>query len=345
MAMVQFSSHNVKRDGKRFIPKILVDPVFKRNGVIYGKNGELYWSVIDPERHPLFVWPKTSGDLLLPYSNTIEPMGTVVFTNGPMMERFTKQQIKRNLRASAGIGAVLGGLLTGLFLGSKYGATLGPKGVLAGAFLGALLGAFGGYILGGFLMTNDWAPYGPVKGNQHGVADPGKNRNGELYRFGRNGNAFKNYKVEGGQGFGDFHEMIGGLIPILLGYNPMKTVPGPNYNSQFALLAQRQGITAWGIIPLMPTSTERTPGLGAQELKGIDLSRPGKGPLKGVIIAAGSQLRHTNDLGTILMKVGTKDAVAMDGSDSVMMGAGTQHFLNKPPTAKQRIQRYGFYCK
>lgn len=105
-------------------------------------------------------------------------------------------------------------------------------------------------------------------------------------------------------------------------------------------------ITAWGIVPLMADNTERGPGLRADDLEGVHLEREGSlGPMKGVLVVAGSNERTYNAaMPRILASIGTRDAVAMDGSTSVMMGSKAEHFLRHPPLSKQKIQKYGFYC-
>src|SRR5262249_52280083 len=61
-------------DGPRFFPNVLADPLFRRDGVLFGsdpaesaaaknrksdyKEGDIEWAVVDPRRHIMYVWDK-----------------------------------------------------------------------------------------------------------------------------------------------------------------------------------------------------------------------------------------------------------------------------------------------
>jgi hypothetical protein len=143
--MVKFSSYDITKDGSKFFPEVVADANFQSEGVLYGHNDPWFWGVVDRSRHPLFVWKKTG---LTNYQSTAEKLGAVLFSNGPMMDRFTIKQLAKRLLAGviggAIIGAIVGGLVGGL-LGLVIGAPTGPgaagTGVVgfgAGASIGAI---------------------------------------------------------------------------------------------------------------------------------------------------------------------------------------------------------------
>ena len=84
--MPKYSPYDITKDGSNFIPEVLNDIDFRRNGVLYGVNDGLYWAVVNPRRFPLYVWHKPIDNQIRAYAKTAQALGAVAFTNGPMME-------------------------------------------------------------------------------------------------------------------------------------------------------------------------------------------------------------------------------------------------------------------
>jgi hypothetical protein len=62
---------------------VLRDADFKADGWILGNDGDIWYAVLDPARHPLDVWKKKGA---ADYEATAEGLNSVVFTNGPQMD-------------------------------------------------------------------------------------------------------------------------------------------------------------------------------------------------------------------------------------------------------------------
>ena len=352
--MPDLSPYNIN-SGRAFIPQCLQDNDFRAKGVLYGNNGGLWWAVVDPTRYALNVWKKT-GDDDTAYGRTAGGLGAAAFTNGPMMDRYTKSEIKRMVIKQM------------LFDGIKWGVILAVVGLLfggAGAIVGGIIGLVGGGILGYYAgrkrALEKWKPYGVVFGTKHGVSDPGLNYTNYVH-LGRNGAGFDTYEVSDGNPAGGFLEIIGGLIPLVRHFTPMSATKGAaTYHAEYAKLSQRAGLASWGLVPLnvdpsqvqLPqewsghVSLEDLVMLTEEDLVNIDLtSTTGDGSLMtGVLVVVGNPgANYMATAAGILAGIGTRDAVAMDGSDSVMMGAGGEFFFGPPPEVKQLIQIYGFYA-
>jgi len=149
--MPEFSNYDIF-SGRSFIPQILQDSKFRNNGVIYGSNKGLYWAVVNPRKHPLYVWEKKGKDTDA-YSKSALALGSVVFSNGPQMGRFTKA--KAYLMATAIVsGTTVTGTWAGLKAGGKLGAKIGSIGGFKGAIIGGFIGALAGALMGYYLATN-----------------------------------------------------------------------------------------------------------------------------------------------------------------------------------------------
>lgn len=74
-----FSTYNIETD-QTFIANVLKDTAFKNDGYLYGDQG-VYWAVVDPVRHPLYVWKKPG----LSYNDGARSFDATVVTNGPLM--------------------------------------------------------------------------------------------------------------------------------------------------------------------------------------------------------------------------------------------------------------------
>jgi hypothetical protein len=304
--MSAFSTHNVLTLGANFIPTIEQDQTYRNDGVIYGHNDPWYWAVVDPMRHPLYVWPKkgTGGD----YTSSAKALSAVVFSNGPMMGRLSPTKMVSMLIV---IPTVIG--LIGYAIG-------GPVvGLIAGGF--SLLTVY-------LKITKDWDPLGPVFGRHHGVQDSGiKNPDPWLAIIGRSVRSpmertpISDYVMRIGTNDSGLDEAIGGLIPLIQSSAIFSsTVGATNYNPAFAGITNPQvkGVVAWGLI--FPPITEGALIVIGSDKSGVSPALPG-----------------------ILAAIKVRDAAAMDGNNSVLLGEHNDAWF-EPPNLKERIEKYGFYC-
>ncbi|NML43305.1 DUF456 domain-containing protein [Ramlibacter sp. G-1-2-2] len=342
--------------GRTFIPQCVQDHRFHDHGVVYGKSGDLWWAVIDPRRHPLCVW-KRSGNADDDYARSARALSAAVFTNGPMMDKFSKWEVRKAFALQMlfdGINWAVIGAVVGFFLG-------GPWGALIGGLAGAVFGFFIGYEAAKEAVFKDWVPFGRVHGTTHSVDDVGRGFGGLVY-LGRTGSTLDTYAVGDGNP-PQMLEVIGGTIPIVRHFFPTSATKGAaNYYESFESLSQRAGLVAWGIVPIdvdpagveVPRSSDGTPAniservmLKRADFGDADLSVPGSNEaFQGVLVCVGNAgTAFMATAGATLAHIGTRDAVALDGSDSVMMGDYAEMMLREPPAAKQLIQKYGFYTQ
>lgn len=177
------------------------------------------------------------------------------------------------------------------------------------------------------LVPFQWRPYGRViSGSRILHAGTGNDKS----FFGRTGAGhFTDYVITSGRAVGI--EAIGGLVRIV-------ARGGVVTSGDTQSLGQAIGICAWGLCPIAPVPTDGW----VTEVPYIDKDT-GKA-LDGLIVVAGSNQGGYNAwLATAMLGVGVKEAVATDGSDSVIMGWGNT--LKIPcSTIKDEIQRWGFCC-
>jgi len=172
-----------------------------------------------------------------------------------------------------------------------------------------------------------WRPYGRVISGGR-VLHPGVWNTKD--HFGRTGRGhFSDYVIAPDPAAGQ--EAIGGLVRLV---NAGAVVTSPDTIT----LGAAVGICAWGLCPLSPVPTDGW----LTELPWIDPNESDE--LDGLIIVAGSDQQGFNpNMGAMLLAVGVKDAVATDGSDSVIMGSGTTFYV-RCALVKDGIQRWGFAC-
>ncbi len=370
--MPKYSPYNITTDGSNFIPKVLKDLDFRKDGVLYGENDGLYWAVVNPKRFPLCVWHKPVDNQIRAYAKTAQALGAVAFTNGPMMEPPAGWS-PMGATAAYYLGWILGipiGMVAGGFAGAwqlgKLASFLGTLGKFAG-----LIGAIGGAIGGGLaaMWWGHWIvakvlfrggmPFGHVHSTRAGVHDTRSSETytGPLYYLGRDTTAFSSYRIAPVP-TPVLTEVIGGLIPLVVGFVPRSAVLGPAFHQGYADWVKTDGISCWGLIPF---------GAGSQMSEGwlesVDLVMPDDPILlDGVLLAVGHGPRtsfklltkalvklfgapaYMGSLATILTSIGTRDAVVMDGADSVMFGAKSEIMVGPPPADKDVWQIYGFAC-
>jgi hypothetical protein len=259
--MTTFSAYDITADGANFLPKVVADTSFKTNKYLYGHNGDIYWAVVDPIAHPLYVWKKKG---YYDYSDTAKALGAAVFSDGALMT-----------------------------------TSLSPD------------------------------PYGPVHSDKYGIDHAGADKVDQyLYLLGRKkpgagGIKFSDYVIAKGLGANGkpvpatgYAEITNGLYPVILNKNqPSKVTTDPTYNKAFVDFMATKTIVAWALCPLTR---------------------------EGVITVAGSNVNGNNQkVVDSLQAIGAIDAVAVDGSNSVLLGEHAEAWFT-PATYKEAWLKYGF---
>ena len=347
--------------GPAFMPAVVSDPDFQQNGILYGNDQGLHWAVVDVDRRALFVWQKTwKGKDCDTYQESAKQLLVVVFSNGPMMYPPDKGMSKawqfamriglvtiEGALAGGFAGAVAGELIAAL-VGFLIGGPAGSIFAVGGSLIGLALGAGAGYewVLGDLFCNSE--PYGHVIGNKQGIKDD-RNTDPELYCLGRSGKSFETYRVEHSEPSG-MVEAIGGLVPLVKNRAAMTSsanlpsgAPDPHYNRYYSMLASKSGMMAWALVPFV-APMQRSPQDGPLMADDWYMSLRATSK-KGVLLAIGNPgANYNSTIAGILVGLGASDAVAMDGSSSVMMGAPGELFFPSHGLGpdKNRIQRYGF---
>ena len=375
--MPKYSPYDITKDKQNFIPRVLSDPDFRNNGVLYGNKSDMYWAVMNPRRHPLYVWWKQYDNAIGAYKMAALKLSAVAFTNGPMMESPTPGRPLTYYFWWV-VGIIVFGLFgaaAGFYLGGlQFGwIGLGPIGSLGGLIGGALVGLWNGRWISAKIVFQGGEPFGHVSGTRaqafYPPPSPGNDYGGLCY-LGRDTEAFASYRIAPSP-TPVMTEVIGGLIPVVLNFVARSTVPtlpgstvsNPAYSLSYTNWTDSDGIASWALVPLVDNP------MGKDWLKDVDLHFPGNpNPLDGVIIAVGHNrrslagLKSLVDLATIyfyghplfapppymdtfasiLVSIGVRDAVVMDGGSSVMLGAVSETMVGPPPPDKDVWQRYGF---
>jgi hypothetical protein len=156
-------------------------------------------------------------------------------------------------------------------------------------------------------------PYGPVHSDLHNIDDPGKTpRDQPMYKLGRKkpnpqtGISFTDYVIEQGFSVSGFAEVITQLYPMILNGKGLSMKPGdPNYEEGYANFMNATGVL---------------PGGHATQIVAWGLIGPPKSD--GLIVVAGSDSKNDNKQKVVdaFLLIGVGASVAMDGSNSVMLG-------------------------
>ena len=332
---------NISIDDRNFVPNVLREQHFRDRGYLIGESNWLHWIVIDPRRHPLHVWSKSGASA---YVSSAKALNAVAFTNGPMMEH---RDLAGRIAKGAGGGFVVTTAVT------KYFAPAGPKGwalALGVGLVGALAGGAAAALTG-----RHGVPFKEVRGETNGIYDEGAKNTTTLYWLRREGGAdFSNYDVGTGSSTPQFDsasaEVVDGLICLLKNFVPMSEVKGnADFNQPYADLAPSRA-SIWALIPFAAAPGDQGDDQDANdhalsdELAEIDLTFGEQGaPLDGVLLAAGGPIA-TRKMQQILIKIGSRDAVAMDGNESQMIGAFNEAFQESAAT-RELLLDYGFYCE
>lgn len=311
---------NLALCGRSFVPNVLADPRFVADGVASGHDRGCWWAVVDPLRHPLGVWQKRVPRLA-EYGRSAQALQAAVFTNGPMMGKRLSPTRKLTRRSAAWEFAkwMVIGAIGALLVASLWRAS----------FLGGIGGAAIGVALASRRVFTNWIPCGAVYSRASDIDDRRIFDNETHAWFGRFAGDFASYRIAPGNLPPDVREGIGGLILIVRDFEMAATKVGdPAFNRDFAQLSKKNGVVAWGLVPL-----DRT----------VDATRSEQ--LEGVIVVLGGHTLDCEVAAIRLCSIGARDAVAMDQSACIMMGSGRDFMIGPPPLHRQEMQLYGLYCR
>src|SRR5579872_4975358 len=108
--------------GRQFIPTVLKDSRFRSRGYLVGDSPVgYYWVVVDPRRHPLYVFLKsyytTHAFDADHYTTTAKGLDAAAFSNGPMMEYPALSDLGVLLVKKIGFWTLVGALGAGIIAG------------------------------------------------------------------------------------------------------------------------------------------------------------------------------------------------------------------------------------
>ena len=315
------------KDGPRFFANVLKDPDFKKHGILYGVNdggydnihlglllhGKVPWMVIDPRRHVLYVWQKTTP--LFPDSGV--KLGSSVFTNGSFNVYKGGNSFLQRLAAWLMVNVyatVANGCLW--IFGIKVDAKMAMK----------------------FALYSSEESEGFVIGTKDGINETMANESRPaMHHFGRKaGRLFGDYVIAAGDPTGA-SEWIGGLF---------RTVNNYAFGE-----AADQAITAgiWGLAPLDAKDVDlKEAGIDKaieeylQDEPRSDAPRPKE--VTGLLITA-FYAGPLSQFAAILGKARVRDAARIDGSDSIVMGSGNALIFDAETEKKKLYNRWGFQCR
>jgi hypothetical protein len=277
------------RDAAAFLPRVLRDSEFEHRGLLFGAErfdgSRLHWVVIDPRRHTMYVWRKTTAS----YPAAARTLGASVFSSGPFSNHAGGSPVKATVKV-------------GLDL---LKATASPR-TLRTAAREALVRRYEARV-----------PLGHVIGEHEGILEVSIDRR-RVYSFGRrNGSAFDDYEILQGNPAG-MTEAIGGLFRSVTDFEPHSA------NRRI-----RSGF--WGLVPLA----------GNPRIAAADVAGAVEQGMRGLIVFVGGRA-NTLRLATLFASIGVKDAVQVDGGDSLMLGGGTDMRIGKlMPEWKRMLQCWG----
>lgn len=327
-------------NGPAFIRAVITDMDFMRDGVVQGRDGSISYAAMDPARHPMMTWVKQGKPD--DYEESATALKTVVFTNGPMMDN---PYISTNVAvgtgaATFGIGAVAFGIakLAGLSFLAASGV-----GIVVIVLVGAAAVAYINH------KADQFAPFSHVKGDFG--TDLGREY-ADWAWFARSSVAtFASHQMGQSSLPPDLKYVCGGMSPLVFDFAALSHVPGdPRYSKYYKGAYGGGSMAAWALIPLPVPGQDPLPdgkGLKAADLDELYCIRPNGTIVDGILLAAGGESASTT-LAGILAGIGAREAVATDGSGSVMFGWANQRVIPASPNlswkAREELQTYGIHC-
>lgn len=281
--------------------------------------------VIDPNRHKLAVWEKS-----FPTSDFVtsgQALNASVFTNGPMVH----SRVAGNDYVAAA-GYIVQGSWNSLK--ASFDRPLHSFGVGIGR---AIRGQKKSFPMADISKqkwneaADDWfggVPYGDVVGASQNIDIHGPVSSTPLGYFGRDsGTSFESYKIGLGNPAG-LAEASGGLYaPAILNY---QVTPDTHGSNQWFY---------WGLAPLKPQGPE---GAELRDALTAYAAAGASKPVTGLIVGL---FYHSGGGGIVqhLADIGVRDAVKLDGSDSVLLGHDKTVLWGNGMTGYKRVwMRWGF---
>jgi len=297
--------------GPRFLPSVLRHPTFALDGIMFGTDHlralPIRWLVVDPGRHVMEVWRKATPSF--PDSGRL--LGASAFTNGPF--------------SNYGSGSFLGASVS--LLGDFVPAAMRRKEATRPQPWQRneprVDGVASTWMASNVYHYQATTPLGFVIGTASGIVET-KVQRPRLHYFGRwGGHAFADYEIAQGDPFG-LSEAVGGLYRGVTDYQPY-------------MVDRFMRVGFWGLAPL-----KKDPILHEADVDDAldSYARSGHG-CEGVIVFVGGWA-NTLRLTQLLAAIRVKDAVQIDGSDSLLLGRGTQLLLGSlMPPWKRLLQCWG----
>jgi hypothetical protein len=292
-----------------FFPDVLRHDEFVRTGMLSGREStramRLHWSVIDPHRHVMSVWRKTSPSLTGSATN----LGASVFTNGPFSD-YRHPGLRRTL--------------------AHFGADAGRLGLRTIAHPGQWDRFHDQLVASEVRHFQAVAPLGFVLGARGGICETRVSRP-RVHWFGRrSGHDFDSYQIGPGDPAG-IEEGVGGLFRAVRDYTPYS-------------VNQYIRVGYWALAPLTEDPELRRHGVAAALDQYADRSSGGavaRTPPAGLVLVVAGWA-NTQRLTHLLSAVRVRDAAQFDGGDSLLLGYGNSITVGRlMPPWKQVLQCWG----
>lgn len=316
-------------DKKSFFSAVLNDGDFQKNGIVFGEQDEprhCKWVVVDPNRHVLRVWEKRSRTA--DFVAAGQGLNASVFTNGPFFSYASSTQT----------GGKEYGWLKYQASSAVFSLATGLHNLTADVRDAIPFGA----------PTNtpripNWAPkaFSDYQADTHlggtpvgHVISAGQlkcsSRAPNLAYFGRNqGTGFSSYTIGSGRDPTGLSEAIGGILMAIQNYAIDPGERGINSNQY----------VYWGLAPLAATDL-RFNNTGLAAALQAYAKAPKGGTVAGLIFG---MFYQNNSHAQLMLDIGVKDAVRLDGSDSTLFGRGQTVLWGEGMVHYKRIaQQYGF---
>jgi hypothetical protein len=317
-------------DKQSFFANVLADAEFQKSGILIREEPNIVrnctWAAIDPARHELRVWEKSfrTADFV----TAAQGLNASFFTNGPYFSYASSNQPGGKELGAVKYYAISGAVRVGAALNNAavdlrnmlpfVGPTSQPK---VPAWLpDKVSDATADHYLGG-------TPVGAIiRQGQTKV----KNLTPHLGHFGRGqGTGFASYVAGPGDPPASCAEAIGGLLPAVTNYVIPAGEQGRSSNQYLYL----------GLAPLQANAQRFANTTLAAGLQAYAAAAKAAAPAGLVFALFYQSASHAQ----LMVDIGVKDAVLLDGSDStlfghdstVMWGDGMVHY-------KRIAQQFGF---
>jgi len=317
-------------DGPHFFPNVLMDPVFQRDGVLFGhdhgqspaaqtrkgdnKEGDIQWAVVDPRRHIMYIWDKDvhrQDDFPL----AAKSLGASVVTNASFNEYKGGSKTWGTIKVGL---SLIGYSFSHAYIGSPYAASKHIKDSEIRE-----------------IERKYWTgskAQGHIFGSHEGISETKIDRPALHYFGRRTGRLFSDYEIAQGEA-PQIEEVIGGLFRNVANYIDAEAS------------AQTIGHGVWGLAPFGIDADLGDAGLGpaVETYEANDtITEPNKPHCIGLVIAVFSW-EDVKQIATLLIAARVKDAVRVDGNDSILFGHHqTLLYGDDMGDAKRFYNRWGY---